>query len=487
MITLSKSNRPAASKDTLVIVDNVDQLRNLDLERNDRQYLANQLHADGQLATCDVSGRFILVHLSDPGEPGPAEAMAGSRGKQLEKARRAGNDMALRLNAAMRKEAQLIALHSDNELALALAEGFALGCYAFRKYKSDAKGAPTVEKLAIVSKGLGAGQLDELSDICEATWAARDLVNEPLSFLNAKQLASEFKTMARNAGLKLQVLNKEQIEAQGMGGLIAVNKGSRDEPTFSILEWKPKNAVNKSPILLVGKGVVYDTGGLSLKPTANSMDQMKCDMAGAAAVVGALYVVAKQQLPLHVVALIPATDNRPGGNAYVPGDVIRMHSGLTVEVLNTDAEGRLILADALSYGERYKPELALTVATLTGAAMRAIGTYGSVTMGTAPDERFQALEACGERTYERVARLPFWDEYGEEIISDIADIKNLGSDLGGAQTAGKFLARFTTHPFIHLDIAGTAFSTKRDAYRTKGGTGVGVRLLYEFLKRRAKA
>lgn len=188
---------------------------------------------------------------------------------------------------------------------------------------------------------------------------------------------------------------------------------------------------------------------------------------------------------MHIIGLIPATDNRPGGNAYAPGDVILMHSGLTVEVLNTDAEGRMILADALSYGEQFKPELVITVATLTGAAMRAIGTYGTVTMGTAPDSDFKRLEEAGLATYERVARLPFWDEYGEEIISDVADIKNLGSDLGGAQTAGKFLARFTTHPFIHLDIAGPAFLSKKDGYRTKGGTGVGVRLLYELIKRRA--
>ena len=189
---------------------------------------------------------------------------------------------------------------------------------------------------------------------------------------------------------------------------------------------------------------------------------------------------------MHVIGLIPATDNRPGGNAYAPGDVIRMHSGLTVEVLNTDAEGRMILADALSYGERYKPEVIMTMATLTGAAARAIGTYGTVVMGTAPDSEFHRMEAAGLAVYERLARLPFWDEYGEEIISDVADIKNLGSDLAGAQTAGKFLARFTTHPFIHLDIAGPAFLTKKDAYRTKGGTGVGVRLFYNYLKQRAK-
>jgi leucyl aminopeptidase len=284
----------------------------------------------------------------------------------------------------------------------------------------------------------------------------------------------------------VQVLDKAQIEAQGMGGLLAVNKGSLDAPTFSILEWKPKNAVNKKPLLLVGKGVVYDTGGLSLKPTPNSMDQMKCDMAGAAAVACAMAVVAKRELPVHVVALIPATDNRPGGNAYAPGDVVRMHSGLTVEVLNTDAEGRMILADALSYGERYKPELVMTIATLTGAAMRAIGTYGTAVMGTAPDTEFHRLEHAGMQVFERTARLPFWDEYDDEIKSDVADIKNLGSDLAGAQTAGKFLARFTTHPFIHLDIAGPAFLTRKDSYRTKGGTGVGVRLFYEFIKQRAK-
>lgn len=476
MIALAKVTRPNATRDTLVVLDKLDQLRNLDLERNDRQYLTDQLKADGQFAACDISGRLVLVHLT----------AGADRGQQLEKARRAGNAMADRLNSAKRKEAQLVSLQGDAEVALALAEGVVLGSYAFRKYKTDPKGAPSLEKLAVVAKEVTAALLDELTDVCEATCIARDLVNEPLSFLNAKQLASEFKNMGRNAGFKVQVLNKEQIEAMGMGGLIAVNKGSRDEPTFSILEWKPKNAMNKRPVLLVGKGVVYDTGGLSLKPTPNSMDQMKCDMAGAAAVAGAMYAVAKQQLPLHVVALVPATDNRPGGNAYVPGDVIRMHNGLTVEVLNTDAEGRLILADALSYGERYKPELVFTLATLTGAAMRAIGTYGSVTMGTAPDAQFHKLQLAGDHVFERVARLPFWEEYGEEILSDVADIKNLGSDLGGAQTAGKFLARFTTHPFIHLDIAGTAFSTKRDHYRTKGGTGVGVRLLYAFLKRRAQ-
>ncbi|MBK9761716.1 MAG: leucyl aminopeptidase [Flavobacteriales bacterium] len=410
----------------------------------------------------------------------------GAGAVRLEKARRAGNEMALKLIASKRDEAQLVSLQNDADLSLALAEGAALGAYEFRKYKTSGKNA-SLKKIGLVAPEVSAKALDELIDVTEAVLTARDLVNEPYSFLNATQLASEIKNLSRNSGFKVQVFDKRQIEALGMGGLLAVNKGSIDPPTFTILEWKPKNAVNKKPILLVGKGVVYDTGGLSLKPTPNSMDSMKCDMAGSAAVACAITAVAKQELPVYVVGLIPSTDNRPGGNAYAPGDVIRMHSGLTVENLNSDAEGRIILADALSYGERYEAELVFTIATLTGAAMRAIGTYGTVTMGTADEAQFKRLDDVGEQVFERVARMPFWEEYGEEIISDIADIKNLGSDLGGAITAGKFLARFTTRPLIHLDIAGPSFLNKRDHYRVKGGTGVGVRLFYEFIKRRASA
>ncbi len=476
MITLTKSKTIAASKDLLVVLTDPARLRELDLERGDRQYLIEQLNGDALVATCDISGRLVMVH----------RVREGAGAVRLEKARRAGNEMALKLIASKRDEAQLVSLQNDADLSLALAEGAALGAYEFRKYKTSGKNA-SLKKIGLVAPEVSAKALDELIDVTEAVLTARDLVNEPYSFLNATQLASEIKNLSRNAGFKVQVFDKRQIEALGMGGLLAVNKGSIDPPTFTILEWKPKNAVNKKPILLVGKGVVYDTGGLSLKPTPNSMDSMKCDMAGSAAVACAITAVAKQELPVYVVGLIPSTDNRPGGNAYAPGDVIRMHSGLTVENLNSDAEGRIILADALSYGERYEAELVFTIATLTGAAMRAIGTYGTVTMGTADEAQFKRLDDVGEQVFERVARMPFWEEYGEEIISDIADIKNLGSDLGGAITAGKFLARFTTRPLIHLDIAGPSFLNKRDHYRVKGGTGVGVRLFYEFINRRASA
>jgi leucyl aminopeptidase len=283
-------------------------------------------------------------------------------------------------------------------------------------------------------------------------------------------------------GAKAEVFNKQKIEALKMGGLLSVNKGSIDPPTFTILEWKPDNAVNTKPVILVGKGVVYDTGGLSLKPS-NAMDTMKCDMAGAAVVSASIFALAKAKIPLHVMALVPATDNRPDGNAYVPGDVITMFDGTTVEVLNTDAEGRLILADALSYAKKFEPELVLNFATLTGAASRAIGSQGIVAMEVKATELFCKLAESGDAVNERLVKFPMWDEYREQLNSEIADLKNIGGPEAGAITAGKFLEHFTDYPFVHFDIAGPAYIEKRDNYRGIGGTGIGVRLIFDFLKK----
>jgi len=195
-----------------------------------------------------------------------------------------------------------------------------------------------------------------------------------------------------------------------------------------------------------------------------------------------MYAIAKEKLPLYVIALVPATDNRPGGNAYTPGDVITMHSGLTVEVLNTDAEGRMVLADALSYAQKYNPELVIDIATLTGAALAAIGKYGTVAMGTADEATKNKLKESGNNVYERLVEMPFWEEYGELIKSSVAEIKNTGGAYAGAITAGKFLAHFINYPWMHLDIAGPAFITTADPYKPLGGTGVGVRLFFDFFK-----
>jgi leucyl aminopeptidase len=212
------------------------------------------------------------------------------------------------------------------------------------------------------------------------------------------------------------------------------------------------------------------------------MDYMKCDMAGAGVVIGVLYLISKLKLPLHVIGLVPATDNRPGENAYVPGDVIKMYDGSFVEVLNTDAEGRMILADALHFAKQYEPEFVFDFATLTGAAAVAIGPQACVTMGNVDQEIKDLVSASGFQTYERVVEFPLWEEYGEEIKSSIADIKNVGGAYGGAITAGKFLEHFTDYPWYHFDIAGVAFLHGDSTYKVKGGTGFGVRLMYAFLE-----
>jgi len=313
----------------------------------------------------------------------------------------------------------------------------------------------------------------------------RDLINEPVNNLNAAALAAEVQKIGKKGGFRVEVLKKGRIEALKMGGLLAVNRGSVDPPAFCILEWNPTTSLNKNPFVLVGKGIVYDTGGLNLKPD-NYMALMKGDMAGAATVAGVFYTAARNNIPLHLIGLLPMTDNRPGGNAYTQGDIITMHNGMTVEVGNTDAEGRIILADAISYATKYSPEVIIDVATLTGSAAMTFGNQAIAVMGNAGRKYFALLEESGNDVYERVAELPFWEEYGDMIKSDIADIKNIGGREAGAITAGKFLENFAKYPLIHLDIAGPGSLKKDDYYRIKDGPGSGLRLLATFLKKFAE-
>jgi leucyl aminopeptidase len=396
-----------------------------------------------------------------------------------EKLRIQGHNVRTKLD---KEEKVLQLLGEDDNALLAIAEGFALANYQFLKYFKDKdKKINKIETISIIGK-IKKTSVDELNATLEAVYWTRNMVNEPVSYLTASQLSKEIETIAENTDLKVSVFEKNKIEALKMGGLLAVNKGSIDPPTFTIVEYKPKKAKNKKPIVLVGKGVVYDTGGLSLKPTASSMDLMKSDMAGAACMAGTMYLASMLQLDLHLVALIPATDNRPGMNAYTPGDVITMFDGTTVEVLNTDAEGRMILADALAYSKKYDPELVIDAATLTGAAVVAIGTKASCIMGNADQKIIDQLVSAGNVVHERVVQLPFWDEYFEEMKSSIADLKNIGGRNAGMITAGKFLEHFVKAPYIHIDIAGPSFLEVPENYKGKGGTGVGVRLLTNFLK-----
>ena len=382
------------------------------------------------------------------------------------------------LTSDLSKEVKIYNKIKESSLYTIFVESLLLLNYRFEKYKS--------KKSSILKITYQNPELINLSMI-EGVFIARDLVNEPLSFLTANQLAKEIKKYSKKSFFTLETLKEKQIKDLKMGGVLSVNKGSVNPSSFNILSYRHSKAPAK-PIVLVGKGVMYDTGGLSLKPTANSMDMMKCDMAGAAAVVGAIYAISKMKLNVNIIGLIPAVENRPGGNAYVPGDVVKMMNGSTLEVLNTDAEGRMILADALHYAKRFDPKLVIDLATLTGSAARAVGKYGIATMGNASNETINLLEETGLKINERIALQPFWEEYRLELESDIADLKNIGSAEAGHITAGKFLEHFTkekdkpAYPWIHLDIAGVAFLQKPYFLSPKGGTGAGVRLLCEFIK-----
>ena len=440
----------------------------------EQAYVSDRLKEEKSVATLNRLDHLQIFRGLDKAEvPLP---------NRLENARKAGFEIHPVLVDHKVRSLTIVNQGVDPEECIAFAEGLALSNYQFLKYLSEERSKKhSLEKLELLDKGLKEDHVEKLENLVQAVYLTRDLVNEPLSYLTAKQLSKEIEIMGLAAGFSVEVFNKPKIESLKMGGLLAVNRGSIDPPTFSILTWKPEKAVNDRPIVLVGKGIVYDTGGLSLKPTHDSMDYMKCDMGGAAAVAGAFYALAKNRLPLWVIGLVPATDNRPDGNAYVPGDVINMYDGSTVEVLNTDAEGRMILADALSYAKKYDPELVIELSTLTGSAHAAIDKYGIVGMGNASREVMENLKASGEYTSERIAEFPFWDEYKEQLKSDIADMKNIGGKYAGAITAGKFLEHFTDYPFIHLDIAGPSFNKIPFNYRGKGGSGVGVRILYNFL------
>ena len=398
--------------------------------------------------------------------------------QELEPLRVNGYNVRQQLN----REANKVVVVGNGEQAIAVAEGIELSNYQFLKYFKDADEKEYALNQVEMVGDIAETRIAEMNNIVKAVYWGRDMVNEPNSYLTAVQLAKELEEIAKEASIQVKVYNKEKIESLKMGGLLAVNKGSIVPPTFTILEYKPNHPRNEKPIVLVGKGVVYDTGGLSLKPTPNSMDLMKSDMGGAACMAGAIYAAALNQLDLHIIALIPSTDNRPGGDAYAPGDVVTMYDGTTVEVLNTDAEGRMILADAIAYANQYEPALIVNAATLTGAALVAAGVRASCLMSNAGESINAQLKTAGNEVYERLVELPLWDDYKEQLKSSVADLKNIGGSYAGTITAGKFLEHFTTYPFVHLDIAGPAFTTAPENYKGNGGTGVGIRLLNQFFK-----
>jgi len=371
-----------------------------------------------------------------------------------------------------------------------LGELAVMSLYRFTKYVVEP--IPTLEEIAIFApEGVAEQALEKGLVIGRVVNRTRDWVNEPPNVMTAVALAEHIQALGKTYNFRVEIWDKARIQAEKMGGLLAVNQGSMLPPTFTIAEYQPIHARNKKPIVLVGKGLVFDTGGLSLKPTPDSMDYMKVDMAGGAVVANVVAAAAELGLPYHLIALVPATDNRPGENAYTPSDIIYISDGTPVEIRNTDAEGRLILADALVHARRYNPALVVDVATLTGAAALAVGPYASALFTNAGPLVRDGLLESGFRTYERLVEFPLWPEYGHLIKSDIAAIKNSAGREGGAITAAKFLEYFVRYPWAHLDIAGTAYYNKPltpdrgfpKHYQVKYATGVGVRLLLDFIER----
>ena len=371
------------------------------------------------------------------------------------------------------------------DAAQALVEGSLLSVYKYDKYLTKKDDETSIGDLALLTsdktlakdlqRGASVGQV-----VSTAVYHARDLENAPSNDIYPESLAKDAQACGKQFGFGVTVFDQRKIESLKMGGVVSVSKGSINPPRFVVLEHN-RVQQKKGTVVLVGKGVTFDSGGISIKPSAN-MAEMKMDMSGAAAVIGTFQAITELKLPVHVIGLIPSVENMPSGTAVKPGDIIRQFNGKTSEVDNTDAEGRLILADALGYASRYKPEVVIDLATLTGACVVALGHLATGMMGN-DQPSMDALKVAGEKTYERVWQLPMFDEYEKLIKSDVADVKNTGGRWGGAITAGWFLKKFIgDYKWIHLDIAGTAILEENGDYAPRGGSGVGVRLLVEYLR-----
>jgi leucyl aminopeptidase len=424
--------------------------------------------------------RVLLVGL---GKPEEIDRSAVRRGAAV--AAKRARTMAPRLTIAVPGERGGV---TPRDLGQVIAEGAGVGAWTFTEMKqpSNQDKKPELTTIEIATDQAQAAEVDQGRRIGEAVAAGQELARYlqmlPGNVCTPTYLADRARALAQAHGHAITVLDRAAMTKEGMGALLAVAQGSQQEPRFVVIEYKNGGAA--APLVLVGKGVTFDSGGISIKPAA-SMEEMKYDMSGAAAVLGTFEVLGRLKPKINVVGIIPATENMPSGTAVKPGDVVKSLAGKTIEIINTDAEGRLILSDALAYAKRFKPAAALDAATLTGAVVVALGSVATGIMGN--DEKLlDEVRAAGERSGERCWPLPLWNDYRDLLKSDIADMKNSAGRGAGTIAGGWFLREFVDgFPWVHLDIAGTAYTENETPYQSKGPTAMGVRLFTEFLLKRA--
>jgi leucyl aminopeptidase len=469
-----------------------------------KQLQALDRHFDGQLAAMRKSGEFqgkinqtVLVH-SRGSVPAKRILWVGLGKREkvtLDSVRQAMGTVVKRVRqtGARSFTSALLGVEAPRlsvpDLSQAMVEGAILGSYQFTQFQTNQSdsGKP-VDAMSLLVSDSPLNRVKTGSNrgviTAEAASLVRDLCNTPANIMNPGRVVEQARKISKERGVKLTVLHRRQIEKLGMGGLLGVSRGSQEPPQFIILEYAGTGKKEK-PVVLVGKTVTFDSGGISLKPAEN-MEQMKADMTGGAEVLATVRAVARLRAPLNVIGILPVTENMPGGRATKPGDILTMLSGKTVEVQNTDAEGRLILADGLAYATRLKPKCIIDIATLTGACMVALGQHAIGMLGN-NDQLKANLKEAGEHSGERVWEMPLWDEYFEQLKSDVADMRNIGGRGGGMITAALFLSKFVGDcPWVHLDIASTDWGSAERPYIGKGPTAIGTRLLIQYLLDQAK-
>ncbi|GAB4389679.1 MAG: leucyl aminopeptidase [Thermodesulfovibrionales bacterium] len=453
----------------------------------------------GLISSCVKSGEFkgkrneVSVLRAQGGLAARRVALLGLGKKEefsAERLRQAGGSAASHLAKLGLKD---MALSTRNIQGPGLspahfAEGALISLYRFGRYKSEGE-KPSLAKLTVLSGDKLGPALRWAEALARAVHFAMDLVNSPSNDMTPSALA---RAAGSIKGVSVRVINREEAKRLGMGAYLSVARGSAEPPKFIVATYRGPagRGAGKRPagpqVALVGKSITFDSGGISLKPS-EGMEKMKYDMAGGAAVLGALMAASEERLPVHAVGILPAAENLPGGTASKPGDIVRAIGGKTIEIVNTDAEGRLALADAIGYAIRLKPGAIIDIATLTGACSVALGNEAMALMGN-DEALIGKVEAASAESAERVWRMPLFEEYGEYIESDVADLKNSGGKSGSLVTAGYFLKEFASGvPWVHLDIASTAWTDKAKPYLPKGATGAGVRLLASLLRSMGEA